>query len=228
VTSSSTGPQLPLPLTHRPAQGREDFLVSDSNAVAVTWIDRWPEWPQPVAILVGPTGSGKSHLADVWRTRAKALPCEAQALREEDVPDLLATKALVVENLHQLRDPEALFHLLNFARETQSSLLITSAESPSALRFTLPDLMSRLNAAPQVQLHAPDDMLLIQLIAKHFADRGVHATPTMLEYISNRIDRSAHAARDVVQRIDMHALSHGKRLNMSVIRDVLSTPAGAA
>ena len=224
---SAPGPQLPLPLAHRAAQGREDFLVSDSNAVAVTWIDRWPDWPQPVAVLVGPAGSGKSHLADVWRSKARALPCEAQALRKEDVPELLATKALVVENLHQLRDPEALFHLLNFARETGSFLLLTSAESPAALRFPLPDLMSRLNAAPTVQLHAPDEMLLLQLIAKHFADRGVHATPTMLEYICNRIDRSAHAARDVVQRIDMHALSHGKRLNMSVIRDVLNAPADA-
>ena len=145
----STAPQrqLALDLQPRVAFGREDFLPAPCNADALTWVDRWPDWPQPVAVLVGPAGSGKSHLADVWRSKARALPCEAQALRKEDVPGLLATKALVVENLHQLRDPEALFHLLNFARETGAFLLLTSAESPAALRFPLPDLMSRTVAA---------------------------------------------------------------------------------
>lgn len=222
---TSAGPQLPLPLTHRQAQGRDDFLVSASNAVAVTWMDQWPDWPQPVLVLTGPSGSGKTHLADVWRARADALSCDAHELRQEDVPGLVATKALVVENIHHLTDPTALFHLLNFARENSASLLLTSAAPPAALRFPLPDLMSRLNAAPLVELQEPDDMLLIQLIAKHFSDRGIHATPTMLEYIANRIDRSAHAAQAVVEQIDLHALSHGKRLNMSVIRAVLSASA---
>ena len=39
--------QLPLDLGHRPALGREDFLVAPSNQGAVAWIDRWPDWPGP-------------------------------------------------------------------------------------------------------------------------------------------------------------------------------------
>ena len=62
--------QLALDLRHRPALGRDDFLVAASNEAAVRWIDRWPDWPAPGMVLWGPPGCGKSHLAAVWRHRA--------------------------------------------------------------------------------------------------------------------------------------------------------------
>src|SRR5438105_1802381 len=64
--------QIPLDLGSRVAVGREDFLVGPANESAVGWIDRWPAWPAPVLILNGPPASGKTHLAAVWRERAKA------------------------------------------------------------------------------------------------------------------------------------------------------------
>ena len=64
--------QLPLDLGTRSAFGREDFLIGASNAAAVNLIDRWPEWHSPLMIISGPAASGKSHLAAVWRERAKA------------------------------------------------------------------------------------------------------------------------------------------------------------
>jgi len=41
----SAASQLILDLPVRPALGREDFFVAESNATAVAWIDRWPDWP---------------------------------------------------------------------------------------------------------------------------------------------------------------------------------------
>ena len=65
-------PQLPLELPHRAAQGAEDFLVSRSNAAAVEVVDAWPDWSYPAVLVTGPRGSGKSHLANVWRLRSGA------------------------------------------------------------------------------------------------------------------------------------------------------------
>ena len=59
--------QLPLDLAHSEARSRDDLVVGPSNAQAVALVDRWPDWPAPVAVLAGPAGSGKSHLANVWR-----------------------------------------------------------------------------------------------------------------------------------------------------------------
>ncbi len=58
--------QLVLPLEVRSATGRADFIVAPGNQAAVTFIDSFPNWVAPAAVLHGPPASGKSHLAAVW------------------------------------------------------------------------------------------------------------------------------------------------------------------
>ena len=65
---------------------REDFMVASSNDAAVAQIDNWPNWSGPTLLLVGPEGSGKSHLAQVFRMRAGGAQVTADALYHEDVP----------------------------------------------------------------------------------------------------------------------------------------------
>ena len=62
--------QIPLDLPVRAALGREDFLVSEGNALAVAQIDGWRDWPGRRLALVGPEGAGKTHLAAVWAQEA--------------------------------------------------------------------------------------------------------------------------------------------------------------
>ena len=90
--------QLVLDLAHRAALSREDFLVSPSNAAAVAMIDRWPDWPAPALALAGPPGSGKSHLAEIWRQRSGGLTIAAAQLSVAQVPDLIAHGAIAVED----------------------------------------------------------------------------------------------------------------------------------
>ena len=58
--------QLPLPLPHEPSFAREDFLAAPENAAALAMIDAWPRWPSPLMLLLGPPGSGKSHLGAIF------------------------------------------------------------------------------------------------------------------------------------------------------------------
>src|SRR3546814_3149637 len=67
----------------------EDFLVADSNAEAVAWMDRWPNWPGPALILTGPPGCGKTHLAQVWQARSSAALLPASALGNADPVQML-------------------------------------------------------------------------------------------------------------------------------------------
>ena len=63
----STSPrQLALALDHSESFAREDFLTGPSNAAAFNLIERWPDWPDRVLLLLGPEGAGKSHLAAIW------------------------------------------------------------------------------------------------------------------------------------------------------------------
>ena len=144
--------QLVFDLPHRQALGVEDFLVSRSNAAAVEMIDRWPDWPHPATLVVGPQGSGKTHLANVWRLRSAA--------RRRSRPHRSMTGrrradrrrgALAVEDIDRgIADERVLFHLLNLRAREASSRAVTSRLPPGELEIALPDLRSRLRALPLV------------------------------------------------------------------------------
>ena len=204
--------QLVFELGHRVARGREDFLVAASNEAAVAMIDAWPNWPGPVMALSGPQGSGKSHLAEVWREMSGAERFDASVLESADVPALVAHATLLIEDIAALSDAAErnLFHLLNLAKEEGAFLLLTSREAPARLPIRLPDLASRLNALPHAELGTPDDMLLAGVLVKLFDDRQLRVGEPLIAYLAARIERSIAIARDVVAALDQASLS-GKR-----------------
>lgn len=198
--------QLAFELPHRPALGVEDFLVSESNAAAVALVDRWPEWPLGAAVIAGPAGSGKSHLANVWRLKSNARTVGAVEISSARVPDLASAGALVIEDIGQLRDEQALFHLLNLVREQRLQILLTSDRAPGDLDVRLPDLISRLKAVPFAAIAPPDDGLLRVVLVKLFADRQLAVDPQIIAYLLLRMERSMDAARMLVAEVDRQAL----------------------
>lgn len=199
--------QLVLALDHAESFAREDFLAGPSNAAALTLVDRWPDWPAQAMALVGPEGSGKSHLASIWAGMAGARVLSARLLSEIDLPSAFATGALVVEDLEpDGLDERALFHLLNLAREQDAFVLLTARSSPAGFGVAIRDLASRLRALPVVTLSAPDDALLRMLLVKLAADRQIAADEALVNYLANRIERSFAAARAAVRLIDQEAM----------------------
>ena len=165
-------PQLTLDLGHRPAMGREDFLVTPSNALAVAWIDRWSDWPGPALALYGAAGSGKTHLAEVWRRRSGAARVEPARLLGEPAPALIGPGGcLVLEDLEQALAgnaalQEAVLHLYNATAEAGGHLLLTGQLPPVRWDCTLADLRSRLGSVQVVGLQPPDDSLIEALLLK--------------------------------------------------------------
>ncbi len=173
-------------------------------------IDAWPDWPGHAIALIGPEGSGKTHLATIWATAAGARVVSGRALGEVDVPAALATAALVIEDAAAVADERALFHLINLAREQGAYLLFTARSTPSLWPAALPDLVSRLRALPVIVLQAPDDALLRGVILKLAADRQLQLDENVVNYISTRIERSFAAARAAVTALDQEALRQGR------------------
>jgi chromosomal replication initiation ATPase DnaA len=221
--TAEKGRQLILDLPHRASLAREDFLVAPSNANAVALIDVWPNWPQHAAILVGPAGSGKSHLVEVWRQKSGAMLRQANQLGVEDVPMLVSNGALAVEDAGAgAIDERAFFHLLNFIREQKAFLLITSRDPPATWDIGLPDLGSRLQAIPVVELGPPDDILLRGVIVKLFADHQIAIDETLVSYLLARMPRSLGAARRLVAAIDRMAMEEKAEVTRPFLARVLS------
>lgn len=219
--------QLPLDLPHRTAMGRDDFLVAGSNAAAVSVIDAWPDWPSPVLILVGPEGSGKSHLGEVWRGRSGAAVVGIDEVVIAAVPGLCAHAALLVEDAPGAGpDEKALFHLLNYMRETGRYLLITSRQFPAHWEVALKDLASRLRAAPVVSLEAPDDQLLRAVLVKLFADRQLEVDESVISFMLMRMERSFAAARSLVASIDRRALAEKAAVTRPLVARLMNGETG--
>lgn len=215
--------QLVFELGHRPASGREDFLVAPPNEAAVALIDSWPDWPDRVVALAGPEGSGKTHLAEVWRAASGAEMIVAEKLAQADIPALVAKGALILEDLAAL-DPageRALFHLINLVRAEGASLLITAREPVARLPLKLPDLVSRLRALPVAELGAPDDALLSGILVKLFDDRQLRVTPQVVSYVASRIERSVAAARNIVEELDRTSLSGKRPITVPLAAEIL-------
>ena len=205
VSARSPG-QLALTLEHAERFGREDFLGGPSNATALALVERWPDWPNRIVLLVGPEGAGKSHLATIWAVAAGARVVAAADLSEPDLPTL-ATGALVVEDLAaEAFDERILFHLLNLTRQHSAYVLLTARTPPAGWRVAIKDLASRLRALPVVALAPPDDGLLRAVIVKLFADRQINVDDSLVNYLATRIERSFAAARAAVVALDREAL----------------------
>ena len=214
--------QLAFALPHAESLTRDNFLEGPANEAALALIESWPDWPNRVMLLVGPEGSGKSHLAAIWAEQAGARSTAAHALNLASVPGSLATGALVVEDLRPADfDERAMFHLLNLAREDAAYILITARVPPSAYEIELRDLRSRLRAVPVVALSPPDDLLLRGLIVKFCADRQMSIDETVVSYLVSRIERSYAAARQAVELLDTEALRLGRPVTRALAVELL-------
>jgi chromosomal replication initiation ATPase DnaA len=214
--------QMLLDLGHRSALGREDFLVSASNAEAVAFLDAWPDWQAVGLVVVGPKASGKTHLAEVWRGRSGAVRLAAADLEGREAPSLLdGGRNAVVEDADRGVDQESLLHLYNEIAERRGHLLLTACEPVARWGLTLADLRSRLLTLPSVSLGPADDELMQAVLVKLFADRQLRIDPDLVAYLAPRLERSLATVARAVELLDKAAMQAQARITLKLARDTL-------
>ena len=194
--------QFALPLTiggDSPAR----IIVGPSNQGVIDAFARAGEWPFRTAIVAGPPRSGKSLLAR-WFVESGA----GEAIDDAD---------------RQAEDK--LFHSWNRTQASGTPLLLVSAKPPGEWRIALPDLTSRLGAALLLEIGAPDDAMLAELIADHAARRGLVLGEGAAAWLLPRIERSHAAVEALIAEVDRLSLERKSPITISLLRAAL-TPAG--
>lgn len=202
----------------------EDFYLCAANQFAYQTISSWPEWPASgVVYLSGEKGSGKSHLASLWQRRSGAfILCSSSLTKGFVLEQSQESLAFVLEDIEKIQDEIALFHLLNFIKETRGALLLTSRFLPGVLSFTLPDLMSRLKSVSLVTLEKPDDHFLRMLLIKRFSDLQLKIEASSLDYILKHLTRSYESLDDFVRFVDKLSWQEKRPVTIPFLRRVFS------
>ena len=224
--------QIAFNFSPHPYLGREDFMVSSCNYEAVQAIDNWPNWSFFALCLYGPSGCGKTHLSRIFSDRISVLthypykiPCiKASQLTLEMPFELFAQNhCLIIEDLDEHINQEAMFHLYNLYRNEGGFILFTSEKAPARLNFTLPDLQSRLNIVPAIAIGEPDDEMLSALILKLFADRQLNVSPEIISYMVNNMQRSFCYCNKLVAEVDNISLARKRAVSTSIVKEAIHT-----
>lgn len=198
--------------------------MAPCNQEAVAWLDRWPQWGAPFVVIYGQAGCGKSHLAEVFRQATGA-----HMLNLQGSPDpygiMGGAKVGVIENAEEIlgtsKTEQALFHLYNYAKENDASILMTSRIPPAKWSIGLADLQSRMASIPVVEITAPDEALMEAILVKLFGDRQLQLERNVITYMLERMERSFASAQSLVKKIDHQALAQQRKITIPLVRDVL-------
>ena len=216
--------QLTFDLGDDVSLNRDDFIVSESNKDAIAWIDRWPNWPVnvPGLNIFGAPLSGKSHLANIWRSKSNALSIENPSLDIIGVRELLVDhKNILIDNFDNSWKEEPLLHLYNLVQEIGGSFIIISEQPVSQMDIKLRDLASRVSAMSTVELKLPDDEIIKGVMRKLFKDRQIDVSNDVVNYLCRRMERSFKEVGRLVDRLDKISLSEKNTINLSLARRIL-------
>ena len=214
--------QLILKFPSHQAYKKEDFYVSPSNQEAYDFINSWPKWIKRTVNIFGPSGSGKSHLASILKSKISSLQIEANNLNDETFFKFKTKEVLIIENLNASVSENLLFSLWNVALQDNKYLLITSTKPISSFKFKLRDLISRVTSSLIIGINLPSDDLISVILAKNFSDKQIKVEKKHIDYIIKRIDRSYEKISQFILTLDKYSLKKGSPFGLKLIKEVLN------
>ena len=217
--------QLIIDMPKRPALDREDFMVNECNQEAIQFIDNFYQRKIKSGVLIGPKGSGKSHLVNVFCKNFEKEKWIISEKKEKDIYKVFQENNVVIiediDLIASLDEEKYLFHSINLSKELNIILLLTSGLDLSKINIKTPDLRSRLDSIQSVNILEPNDDLMNILILKLFHDRQILIKPNIISYLMQRVERSYLGISEIVDLIDNVSLSKKKSISINLIKELL-------
>ena len=203
----------------------EDYIITESNNFAFDLISRMIRGEINQGTISGPSFSGKTHLSKIL---IKNIGNNESLYIDRDFRDIVekvgSSNLIVIENIDNVieaRLEEDLFHIINFTKENDKKLLMTSCKSISNIEFKLEDLKSRLNAILEAKIMQPDDELMKLVLIKIFNDKQLLINPNVINFLKSRLERSYKSINDFIEKIDKFSLEKGKKITIALINDLI-------
>lgn len=133
-----------------------NLVVAGANRGAARLLTDWRAWPGGALALIGPPGSGKTHLALAWAMETGARQIAPHAGSDDAAAVFRESGGrLLIDDADGPRDEAMLWGVLDLARSEGGALLLTGAAGPASWSVDLPDLRSRLAHYRSPDLKSP-------------------------------------------------------------------------
>ncbi len=213
--------QLLLELNHKINFNEHDYYISKSNYYAYNIIDKWPKWEKKILNIFGEKFSGKTHLANIFKSKTKALIIDANDINNEIFKKIKLFDNIIIDNFEKNYDEKLIYSIFNLIDQDNKYMLINSLVPINEIQFELPDLISRSKNCLSAKIESPDDDLIFAIILKNFSDRQIKIEKKIIEFIINRIDRSYSKIYEFIYKIDELSLKKKKPINLKTIKEIL-------
>ena len=194
--------QLLLDLDYKTNFNEYDFYLSKSNSKAFNLLNRWPDWNKKILNISGEKFSGKSHLANIFKLKSKALLVQGSIIDNSIFKSLKLYESIIIDDFEECKEEEILYSIFNLIDQDNKYMLINSLKPINEIKFNLPDLASRSKNCLFAEIENPDDELLFAIILKNFSDRQIKIEKKIINFIINRIDRSYRKIYEFIYKID--------------------------
>ena len=199
----------------------EDFFVSSSNFEAYKLIETWPKWPSRNINIYGPTGCGKSHLANILKKKINSFFINASDISNNSLALIKLKECLIIDNYENNIEENLLYTIINQTHQSNQYVIINSDQPISSLEIKLEDLKSRLNSFSKITIDLPTDDLIKVVLTKNFSDKQIQIDNKLIDFILKHINRSYEDIFNFIKKIDELSLSTGKSININLIKKVL-------
>ncbi len=213
--------QLLFELDHKKNFNEHDFYVSKSNFYAYNIIDKWPKWEKKILNIFGEKFSGKTHLANIFKSKTNALLINASKIDEKIFKKIKLFENIIIDDFEKNYDEKLIYSIFNLADQDNKYMLINSLIPINEIEFKLPDMISRSKNCLSAKIESPDDDLIFAIILKNFSDRQIKIEKKIIEFIINRIDRSYSKIYEFIYKIDELSLKKKKPINLKTIKEIL-------
>ena len=206
------------------------FCVSKKNFFAYELVKSWPNWQKNALLIYGPEKCGKSLITQIWREKSNAIIADSKFFENFNEISYKKInkrkKCWIIEDIEVLvessiRLEEKILNFINILSYNKNFLIITCNKPPKQIKFSIPDLESRLNAFIIAEVKEPDNELLKEIIKKKLKSKQIYISQKNLNFLITRIDRTYSSAIRVAEDIDRKSLQNHSNITTNFIKKIL-------